>query len=176
MARIACMLTALICAVPIALHPASAAAGGSAGGALAAGSASSERTSKTIPRGARILRISVHGSLEGEQPTQRPLLVTSVRKIDEIVALLDALPAAQPGIRSCPADFGIEVRLAFRTAHGTTPLALAEVDPQGCGGVRLAIGDKPQPGLEGGRSLIRQIDRVLGVKLDVSPVSRRPSR
>jgi hypothetical protein len=118
----------------------------------------------------------VHGSLAGESPTQRPLLVTSVKKIHEVVALLDALPAAQPGIRSCPADFGIEVRLAFYTGHGTTLLALAEVDPQGCGGVRLAIGDKPQPGLEGGRSLIRQIDRVLGVELDVSPVSRQPSR
>jgi hypothetical protein len=119
----------------------------------------------------------VHGSLEGERPTQRPLLVTSVRKIDEIVALLGALPAAQPGIRSCPADFGIEVRLAFYSGHGTTPpLALAEVDPEGCGGVRLTIGDKPQPGLEGGRSLIRQIDRVLGVELDVSPVSHQASR
>jgi hypothetical protein len=176
MARIACMLTALVCAVSIALHPASAAAGGSARGASVAGAGSSVRRSKTIPPGSRILRISMHGSLEGEQPKQRPLLVTSAKKIDEVIALLGALPTTRPGIRSCPADFGIRVRLAFRTSHGTTPLALAEVDPQGCGGVQLTIGDTPQPELEGGSSLIRQIDHVLGVKLDVSPVSHRSSR
>jgi hypothetical protein len=125
--------------------------------------------SETIPPGSRILRISVHGSLKGEQPTQRPLRVTSTKKIEKIVALLNALPAAQPGAKSCPADFGIDVRLAFYASRGAPPLAVAGIDPQGCGGVQLKIYGKRQPGLESGSSLIQQIDHVLGVKLDVSP-------
>jgi hypothetical protein len=125
--------------------------------------------SETIPPGSRILRISVHGSLPGEQPTQRPLRVTSTKKIEEIVALLDALSAAQPGARSCPADFGIDVRLAFYASRGAPSLAVAGIDPQGCGGVQLRIAGKRQPGLASGGSLIQQIDHVLGVKLGVSP-------
>jgi hypothetical protein len=132
---------------------------------------------ETIPPDSHLLRISVHGSLKDEQPTQRPLSVTSVKKINAIVALLNALPAAQPGLRGCPADFGIGVRLAFYARRGVAPLALAEVDPQGCGGVQLTIGGTQQPGLEGGSSLIQQINHVLGVKLDTIPAyhSSEPS-
>jgi hypothetical protein len=214
MARIACMLAALICAVLIGDGAVSAAAGNSARAARlrfgvetiewppVAGVLSVRRlaievvrlpdgstglradaqvvwvtphpASETIPPGSHILRISVHGSLKGEQPTQRALRVTSAKKIDEVVALLNALPADQPGFRSCPADFGIGVRLAFYTKRGAAPLAVAEVDPQGCGGVQLRIRGRPQPGLEGGSSLIQQIDDVLGVKLNTSP-PRHPS-
>ncbi len=126
------------------------------------------------PAGARILRISVHGSLKGEQPAQRPLRVTSTEKIARIVAALNALPAVQPGLRNCPADFGISVRLAFYATRDAPPSAVAEVDPEGCGWVQLTIGDARQPGLEGGSQLIQRIDRVLGVKLDTSP-PRHPS-
>ena len=128
--------------------------------------------SETIPPGSRILRISVHGSLKGEQPRQRPLLITSAKKIDEVVALLNALPVAQPGVRKCPADFGIRVRLAFYTHHGTVPLTFAEIDPEGCGGVGLTIRGTQQPGLEGGSELIEQIDHVLGVKIATTPAHR----
>lgn len=130
--------------------------------------------SEAIPLGAHILRISVHGSLKGEQPAQRPLRVTSAKKIAEVVAALDSLPATQPGLLNCPADFGISVRLAFYASRSAPPLALADVDPQGCGGVRLTIDGTPQPGLEGGGQLIQQIDRALGVKLATSP-PRHPS-
>jgi len=127
---------------------------------------------ETIPPGSHLLRISVHGSLKDERPTQRPLSVTSVTKIDAIIALLDALPAAQPGVRNCPADFGVSVRLAFYAGHGRRPLALAEVDPQGCGGVQLTIGGTQQPALEGGSELAQKIDHVLGVKLHTRPARR----
>ncbi len=125
--------------------------------------------SETIPRGSHLLRVSVHGSLKREQPTQRPFSVTSSKRINAIVALLNALPAGQPGLRSCPADFGIRVRLAFYARPGVAPLAVAEVDPQGCGGVELTIGGQPQPGLESGALLIAQVDHILGVKLKTSP-------
>jgi hypothetical protein len=135
------------------------------------------QVSETIPPGGHLLRISVHGSLKDEQPTQRPLSVTSLKKINAIVALLNALPVAQPGLRSCPVDRGIGVRLAFYARRGVAPLAVASVDPEGCGEVALTIDGTQQPGLEGGSSLIQQIDHMLGVKLDISPAhhSSEPS-
>jgi hypothetical protein len=123
--------------------------------------------SETIPRGARVLRISVHSSIAANLPRQRPLRFTAIGKIEKVVALLNALPVVQPGLRSCPADFGVRVGLAFYTSHVKTPLAVAEVDPQGCGGVQLTIGATQQPALEGGSELIEKIDRVLGVRLDI---------
>jgi hypothetical protein len=123
---------------------------------------------ETIPQGSHLLRVSVHGSLKGEQPTQRPLSVTSLKKINAIVALLNALPASQPGLRSCPIDRGIRVRLAFYARRGVAPLAVADVNPEGCGGVALTIGGTPQPELESG-ALLKQVDHLLGVKLNTDP-------
>jgi len=89
------------------------------------------------------------------------------------------LPAAQPGTRSCPDDPGIRVRLAFYAKGAASPLAVARIDPYGCGGVQLTIGGRPQaplgsealPGTSTTHqpSLILRIDRVLGVKLKISP-------
>jgi hypothetical protein len=177
MGRIACVLVALACAVPIgasAVSVGASAADNSTREALvlpAVVAAANESATRTaIPASARILRISVHGSLKGEQPKQRMLHVTSAKKIDKVVALLNALPAGRPGMTRCPVDFGIRVRLAFYTSRVSPPSALAEVDPQGCGSVQLTIGGKSQPALEGGGLLIRRIDHVLGVKLNVGPI------
>ncbi len=138
------------------------------------------RASETIPPGAHLLRVSVRSQIKGNQPRQRPFSVTSAKEIDGIVALLNALPAAQPGVRSCPVDFGIRVRLVFYARRSSVPSAVAEIDPWGCGGVQMAIGGKPQPPLasgplpgSGGRpsrsSLMQQLDHLLGVKLNTSP-------
>jgi hypothetical protein len=77
---------------------------------------------------------------------------------------------------ACPADFGIRIRLAF---HGTgrRPLAVALVDPGGCGDVELRIAGRSQPPLTsspfpgsglsgGGGSLVAQLETALGVKLE----------
>ena len=53
--------------------------------------------SETVPAGARLLRISVSSSIKANQPRQRPLTVTSATKIAKVTALINALPAAQPG-------------------------------------------------------------------------------
>ena len=89
------------------------------------------------------------------------------------------MPAAQPGVRSCSNDPGIRVRLAFYQTDTASPSAVATIDPYGCGGVQLTIGGRPQaslgsealPGTSTTRepSLILRIDRVLGVKLKISP-------
>jgi hypothetical protein len=133
--------------------------------------------SETIATGAHLLRISVGSSIPVNQPHQRPLHITSISQIDAVTALLNALPAAQPGTRSCPADFGIRVRLAFYPKPRTKPSAIADIDPQGCGGVQLTLAGQPQPPLESeplstsghtpAGSLIQRIDRALAVKLHV---------
>lgn len=175
MDRIACVLVALACAVSIgasAVSVAASVADDSTRGALVlpAAVATNESATRTaIPAGSRILRISVHGSFKREQPKQRVLRVTSTKKIDKVVTLLNALPARRLGLR-CAADFGIWVRLAFYTSRVSPPSAVAEVDPQGCGEVEVTISGKSQPALEGGGLLIQRIDHVLGAKLNVRPI------
>ncbi len=135
--------------------------------------------SEAIPGGAHLLRISVHSAMVANQPAQRPLRFTSAHKIAQVIALLNSLPAAQPGVTSCPADFGISVRLAFYPTPRASPSAVAEIDPQGCGGVGLTLNGRPQPrlsselppvlGQPSTGSLIGRIDRALDVKLRVAP-------
>lgn len=137
--------------------------------------------SEQIPPGTHRLGVSVGSMIAVNKPRQRPFTVTSAKRIRRIVALLDALPAAQPGVYNCPADFGIYVRLVFHARRGVAPLAVATIDAGGCRGVGLTIGGRPQPGLAGEglpgtgsspkASLIQQLDSVLGVKLNTSPPS-----
>ncbi len=134
--------------------------------------------SEQIPSGSHLVRISVHSSIKSSQPRQRPLTVGSSRRVDRVVALLNSLPVAQPGLRSCPADFGIVVRLAFAVRASARPLAVAEVDPAGCGLVQLTIGGRREPPLEAaptpsGSTLIDQIESALAVKLKVTPPRAR---
>lgn len=135
--------------------------------------------SERIPAGARRLDVSVTSSLKGNLAPQRPFSVASAQRIEAIVALLNALPAAQPGVRACPDDPGIRLALAFYQPDAASPSAVATIDPYGCGGVRLTIGGRPQPPLGSEAlpgtsttrepSLILRIDRVLGVNLKISP-------
>jgi len=130
---------------------------------------------EVIPPGARLMRVSVFSAIN--RTRQRPFDVRSVGRIDRIVALLNALPAAQPGARSCPSDPGIFVRLAFYARRGAAPLALAVIDPWGCGGVQLTLAGRHEPALESSPlpgpsppsrvSLIERVDHVLGVHLKV---------
>jgi hypothetical protein len=134
--------------------------------------------SETIP-GAQLLRISVHSAIAVNQPHQRSLRFTSGHKIAQVIALLNSLPVAQPGVTNCPADFGISIRLAFYPTSRDSPSAVAEIDPQGCGGVGLTLNGRPQPRLSSelpsmpGQpptgSLVGRIDHTLGVKLRVTP-------
>ena len=135
--------------------------------------------SERIPAGARRLGVSVTSSLKGNRSPQRPFSVASAKRIERIVALLNSLPAAQPGVRSCPDDPGIRLALAFYAKDAASPSALATIDPYGCGGVQLTIGGRPQaplgsvalPGTSttSQPSLILRIDRALDVKLKISP-------
>jgi len=125
--------------------------------------------SEMVAPGIHIVRITVHSVIRRNQPRQRTLVITKPAKTAEIVSRLNALPAEQPGARGCPLDAGVRVRLALYARPGVFPAALADIEGGGCGSVDLTLGGVPQPTLEGGGVLIEQIDRVIGVKLDVLP-------
>jgi hypothetical protein len=74
-------------------------------------------------------------------------------------------PASQPGVSSCPADLGSLIRLAFYL-DSPVPLAVATIDPSGCGLVSLTIGGRREPPLAGGVPLARRLGRVLEVRLE----------
>jgi hypothetical protein len=128
-----------------------------------------------IPSGVTSLRVGV---TRGQQVLERSFTVTNVRPVRRIAALIDSLPAAQPGAFSCPSDFGIEVRLTFESVAGK-PLAVAAANPDGCQEVALTIRGHRQPkltstpfpgsGLSGQAPLIAQLDAALGARLNADP-------
>jgi hypothetical protein len=76
----------------------------------------------------------------------------------------------QPGRRFCPLERGdSSVELTFYASPDAAPLAVADIEPGGCGGVSLTIGGVSQPRLEGGWSLIGQIGKALGVNPTAGP-------
>jgi len=133
--------------------------------------------SDALPAGAQLLRIAVHspsarhlGNFAPEALLERlPSKVTSAAQIQEIVALLNGLEVAQPGVRSCPADRGGDVLLSFYASANAAPVALADINLGGCGGVSVMIGGLRQLPLEGGSELIGPIAKILGVKASVGP-------
>jgi hypothetical protein len=127
--------------------------------------------SERLPGGAQrvVLSTSRFGKL-----VQGPFTVTSRREVRKIVSLLNALPAFQPGAFSCPADFGWRIRLAFYGSmkdSNATPIAVAVVEPNGCGAVRLRLRGRAQPALAGGYALTKRLSDVLHLKFDSGPPS-----
>ncbi len=126
--------------------------------------------SEHIPAGSRrlVLVTKRFGRL-----IQGPLTVTAPGAIHRVVRLLNALPAAQPGVFACPADSGSRIRLAFYggARAGPRPLAVAVVDPDGCGLVTLTIRGHREPALAGGATLARRLIHALGVEVDTGAMS-----
>jgi hypothetical protein len=114
--------------------------------------------SERVPAGVQLIDVTV----QRLNPTSTTsLTVTDAAKVRRIVSLVNALPPAQPGTYSCPADLGPSVTLSFRAAPGATPLAGAVADGTGCGGVTFTLGGKSEPGLSGGYDLVSQLEKLL---------------
>jgi hypothetical protein len=137
--------------------------------------------SERIPVSARLLTISVHeprGGSVGFESMRRAVLrrlpsrVTSIAPIEKVVALLNELRVHQPGVRHCPRGFGGSVELDFYTSSSASPLAVADITAEGCGGVSLMIDGMAEPELEGGWDLVEEIGRVLAIK--PAPEKSRP--
>lgn len=65
--------------------------------------------------------------------------ITDGATIARVAALLDALPPAPAGGRSCPMDDGEQFTLVFSNTTPSTTLATATVDAQGCRTVTITI-------------------------------------
>jgi hypothetical protein len=115
-----------------------------------------------VPAGVRAVTIT--DDRLGE-PAGSPRTVTDPAQVNRIVALVNGLPRAQPGVFSCPADMGPLVGLSFLPAPGAVPVAVASADGSGCGIVTFRIGGRTAPSLSGGPGLIKSLDSLLGTQL-----------
>ena len=125
--------------------------------------------SERIPAGARRVVVS---TTEGGKTVEGPATITPHAEVAKAVSVLNALPAFQPGVYSCPADFGWRIRLVFYRTVATSsavPLAVAIVDPNGCGLVQLALAGRRQPALSDGYSAAKRLSAALHFKLDTGP-------
>lgn len=117
--------------------------------------------SERIPAAARVLEIEKR--IGGQAP--KSVLVGNAKTVGAVAALIDGLPVAQPGVRSCP-EIPAEaksVRLTFRRSRGGVPLAEAvQKLPPGCGhGLELTIHGKREPVLDEGWILLRRLRGLL---------------
>lgn len=111
--------------------------------------------SEQVPPGVQAVNVTIQ-SLGGRRSL--PQIVRSAAKVRRIIALADGLPAAQPGVESCPADFGPTVQLAFLSAPGAQTLANLNADSSGCGSVEFSVGGVSELGLADGGSVIAGLD------------------
>jgi hypothetical protein len=128
--------------------------------------------SERIPSRTTSLVVSVR---RGGKLINGPFTFIRSMRIGAATALINSLSAFQPGASACPEDFGVDVRLVFRLAGASQPLAVADVDPQGCGGVGLRLRGRAEPPLASagfpgsGRtvtlSLVQQLGTALGLPL-----------
>jgi hypothetical protein len=137
--------------------------------------------SERVPAGAQ--RLVVTDGWTGQR-VQGPLTYTSARTIARVRQLLNQLPLFPPGAFACPLDTGIRIRLTFEPKSGSKPLAVAVVDPTGCGGITLSVRGKREPALSGDaslgsgaapkRSLVQRLDSILHVTLATGFPPKRP--
>lgn len=108
-----------------------------------------------VPPGVWVVTVAQHG---------RTARVTDAGRVGRIVALVNRLPAAQPGVRSCPVDVGPTVRLSFFAAPASRPVAVATAGGSGCGLVAFTLRGHSAPPLTDGPHLIGSL-RALGLKI-----------
>jgi hypothetical protein len=113
-----------------------------------------------VPAGVRLIDVSV----QRMNPFSTSYLtVTNGAEVAKVIKLVNALPAAQPGVSSCPADDGPEVTLQLLANNDkTVPLATVVADGSGCGGVSFRRFATEEPGLSGGGTLDPQLEKLLG--------------
>jgi hypothetical protein len=103
-----------------------------------------------IPPGVRAVAVTPVFGLNPDARRDRldhAFTVTGPATVARIVALADALAVYPPGVRSCPADFGGAMRLAFLARAGGPVLARFTAAYGGCGAVSVSIGGQNRPAL-----------------------------
>lgn len=120
--------------------------------------------SEQVPTGATTVQVSVRGMQA--KPVTR-FSVSDPARIATVTRLLNRLPLVQPGVRLCPMDRGIRIRLVFR-ARDHARLADADGALGGCAAVKLSIGGVRQPELEG-FGVFADLEAALGRTIDLTP-------
>ncbi|HEY2770859.1 MAG TPA: hypothetical protein VGI87_09835 [Solirubrobacteraceae bacterium] len=116
--------------------------------------------SERVPPAGRVQLTVTHG----ERVLQGPIEIRSHRRVAKIRALLNSLPAAQPGVYSCPGDPGVRIILEFFGRRiDATPTAKAIVSDGGCGFVGLVLRGHREPDLGGsGVDVVRPLLSIIG--------------
>jgi hypothetical protein len=89
------------------------------------------------------------------------LVVNDQTKVARIVSLVNDLPAAQPGTRSCPRAPGAVLSLSFLRSATAPALARVMADGGGCGGVTVTLRGRGAPELKRGPELITRLQSLL---------------
>jgi hypothetical protein len=102
--------------------------------------------SERVPAGVRSVAVGITTVAGSPFHPRQVSTITDPATVNRIVALIDRLPLAQPGVRLCPAILvgSPLVDLAFLSAGRNT---LARAVEDGCGEVRLWIDGRAEPAL-----------------------------
>jgi hypothetical protein len=117
--------------------------------------------SERVPAAPGLLEVSVG---RAGSPGRR-LSIDNARLVRRIVASINRLPIAQPGVTSCPLEslHPVIVSLVFRAARRAPALAEAKQEmPVGtCDPMQLSIGGQHEPPLTDSRRVMRQLRALI---------------
>lgn len=117
-----------------------------------------------VPSTATVVTVTPdYGTASLARPGAAPVTVTDPTKVARIAAAVNALQLNPPSVRSCPAETGQALRLAFRASTRGPVLATIDAQADGCGIVTFNLGTKAEPALADGPSLTHQLLTIIGV-------------
>ncbi|HWH10839.1 MAG TPA: hypothetical protein VG165_06895 [Solirubrobacteraceae bacterium] len=125
-------------------------------------------STERVPARARLVIVTVDpalGRTGDTRGTPRRIRVTSRGRVIGLISAVNALPAAQPGVRSCPAGNASRLTLDFRTTAGSPALAVVRDTGDGCGFVSMTLDGRAQPALDEGAELATAVGRILGTRV-----------
>ena len=129
-----------------------------------------------IPPDAEVVTVTPVFGLQPDkklEPLDPAFTVTSPAKVAAIAGVIDGLPLFPPGTFSCPADFGGQMRLTFRTSPGGPVVARLTAEYGGCGVVSVSIGGRSMPALSdylaSGQPLQQRVLAIAGVSWPYPP-------
>ena len=102
------------------------------------------------------------------EPLDPAFTITNPAKVARIEAVINGLTLFPPGTFSCPADFGGQMRLTFRTSPDGPVVAQLAGEYDGCGIVSVNIDGTSMPALSdytnSGSSLQQTVLAIAGVR------------
>jgi hypothetical protein len=119
--------------------------------------------SERVPSGVAEIGVTIHEfSQTTGHTTTTTQTVTDAAKVAQIVKLVNELAPGQPGTEACPDDVGPYVTLNFRRTPDGAPVASANADGSGCGGISFKLHGKTEPYLSGGDTFVEKLSKMLG--------------